>query len=365
MTKRPPSVAPVPCKARVKNSIIPVPPPLDLLAQALFAGFVDSFVVVRTLSLVSRRLSSLSANRVRALDLHATVHSHTLLTTCVLPRYHGGLVSLSLQWTPATTDATVALLAQALPRLTHLNLHGCKAVTNRAVSSISAALPALTSLNLSFCAGIDDVRPLAALSHLRVVKLAMCQRLPSFTLSTLPPSVTELDVGCSPVACDDALLRRFRHLEVLDLSGCFVEAAHVVACTRGTTTSLSSLSLAHCHTLSLADLWRMWHPMPTLKVLVLRGLLEDDGGDVDAARRRWAARVRACVPSLTYLDISCSDRHVDSKRMLQELMPHLVVDDGHAAFPIHPCACGDEDEDVGGGRTAEQRVLVVRPHVMA
>ncbi|KAF0741330.1 hypothetical protein LEN26_008253 [Aphanomyces euteiches] len=331
------------------------PTRLDALAQALFAGFVDSFVVVRSLSLINRQLLKRAATYVRALDLHATVHPQRLLTHCVLPRYGASLLSLSLQWTASTSDTTVAVIVSSLPRLTHLNLHGCKQLTNRAVAII-ASLTALTSLDLSFCVLIEDVRPLMALRFLGRLKLGMCSRLNGHSLATLPASLIELDVGCCPVLCENQLLSRFHLLQVLDISGAVVDAPHVAAFTRVTAPHLTYLSLAHCHSVSLMKLWQLWEPMPVLRVLILRGIF---GHDENGFHPNWTKRVKECCPGLRFLDISCSDRNDEAKRMLHVLMPSLVVEDGHAEFPIRPIACADaEGEPV-------DRVLIVRPHALA
>ncbi|RHY01958.1 hypothetical protein DYB36_001111 [Aphanomyces astaci] len=355
MSKRHLSPSPkTPTVLRKKREKAPVA--VQALAQALFSGYVDSFVIIRVLSLVSRDLSTHGARIVRSLDLHATLRPHKLLSQCVLRRYHAGLLSLSLQWTPSTTDATVALVASSLPQLTNLNLHGCHKLTNDALATISAALPSLTSLDLSFCSGLTDPTSLSSLAHLQTLNLAMCSNLPKTTLTHLPTSLTSLDIGCTGSIDATACLRLFDRLQSLDLSGCStVDANDIVTFTQATAPRLRHLSLAHCHSVHLSDLWHQWPQLPALKVLILRGIR---GGSKPTAT--WTDRVKACCPSLTFLDISCSDHAVSIKKDLREMMPDLAVHDGHADFPIVACACDADDEGPRGVRRPADRVLVIR-----
>ncbi|OQR83542.1 hypothetical protein ACHHYP_14590 [Achlya hypogyna] len=313
---------------------------VDPWSLVLFAGFLDSFAVVRTLSLVCRHFLQLSQEGVRLLDLHATKDAHTLLSRCVLPRYpHIG--RLSIKWT-SVSDVTLASLAQGLPNLTHLNLHGCTRITDNGCHSI-ALLTNLRFLDLSFCIGIGDLglehlRPL----HLETLKLAMCRRVSDVGMAFLHHmhSLRELDLSCTGVTSHGLPLVAIANLLMLDVSGCRVDNASVASVLTAAP-GLWYASVAHCELLT-AQLWQLTKGsgLPALRVLVLRGarhLLALEGA-TERHARLWAVLFAKQCPHLAFLDIAACDVPPELKKKLVEAMPRLVVDDGAIDFPL-TCDC--------------------------
>ncbi|OQS03903.1 hypothetical protein THRCLA_03815 [Thraustotheca clavata] len=326
----------------------------DAWAKVLFTGYLDSFVVIRTLSLVCKSFRALGMEYVRKLDLHSTRYPHELVVHVVLPRYPR-VARLSLEWTHIT-DNTLASITSGLPHLTHLNLHGCKRITNHACRSI-ALLEHLKHLDLSYCDFIGD----AALHYLQTLKLhslklSMC---PNVTDASMPylgqiNTLSELDLSCTNVTSSGfmQLASNFHQFESIELSGCRIDDYCAKALFQSAP-KLTQIGLAHCELLTPL----FWDhiksiPLSNLRILILRGARPLLSVFTDTITTRSLGQntrqlalffARQC-PHLQYLDITSCDANPDIKKRLHEIMPHLAVDDGTTEYPIG-CVCTHENQE--------------------
>ncbi|EQC41183.1 hypothetical protein SDRG_01159 [Saprolegnia diclina VS20] len=343
--------------------------------RVLYGGYLDSFVVVRTLSLVCHAFRALAHDHARIMDLHSTLEIHELLASCVLPRYPS-IARLSLKWT-LCTDATLALVAQHLPRLTHLNLHGCKRISDDGCKYL-AQLSQLQFLDLSFCPRIGDF----GLQHLRALrleslKLNMCRNVTDGGLLALQdmPSLLELGLSCTQITSVGLLSlanNSAANLHVLDLSGCAVDDASVAAVLKAAP-RLWYVTLAHCKLLT-THFWQLTKSfgLTSLRVLELRGnrsmlaLSTDPNApsarSIERQTRLWSVLFAKQCPHLAFLNIASCDCPPELKKKLMETMPKLVVDDGTAEYPIG-CSC-ESARDVESPPTSRRARLPrqARPH---
>ncbi|KDO35085.1 hypothetical protein SPRG_01150 [Saprolegnia parasitica CBS 223.65] len=352
--------------------------PLDMdvaWCRVLYGGYLDSFAVVRTLSMVCHAFRELARHHARIMDLHSTRETHELLARCVLPRYPS-IVRLSLKWT-LCTDATLALVAQHLPRLTHLNLHGCKSISDDGCMHL-AQLSHLQFLDLSFCPRIGD----AGLQHLRALrleslKLNMCRDVTDIGLLELHGMSSLLELGLSCTQITSAGLTGVASncamsLQVLDLSGCAVDDASVAAVLKAAP-RLWYVTLAHCELLT-THFWQLTKSfgLTSLRVLELRGnrnmlaLSADPSApsarSTERQTRLWSVLFAKQCPHLAFLNIASCDCPPELKKKLMETMPKLVVDDGVADFPIG-CSC-ERARDAESPPTSRRARLPrqARPH---